>query len=115
MKPLITLTLLALNLSQGNSQQITDKLLHFGAGYVISTSSAALCYNFNLNKSVSVGIGLGTAAGLGKEVRDYVVYRGPDAFDFGFTVAGSFWGGFCIHTVIEKNKSIKKPIKFYDE
>lgn len=94
------------------STKLIDRYLHFGAGYIASTSSAALCYKFNINKSVEIGVGVGALAGVGKEIRDQIVYRGFDPFDFAFTVAGSFWGGFAIHTVIEKNKSIKKPIEF---
>jgi len=87
-----------------------DKILHFNAGYIISASAGSASYHFNINDSVSIGISAGVLAGFGKEVHDHIVYRGFDPFDFAFTANGSFWGGFTIHTIIQK-KPTKKPIQ----
>jgi hypothetical protein len=57
-----------------------DKILHFVAGLLIGLSALFIptCYAF----------GLVVIAGIGKEIKDQIVYRGFDIYDFWYTLAG---------------------------
>ena len=95
--------------------QGVDKYLHFGAGYVASSASSAFSYHVRINRAVTVGFGVGAVAGLGKEVRDQIVYKGFDPVDLLFTAQGSLFGSLCVKAAIvprAEYKNKKEPIKF---
>jgi hypothetical protein len=85
--------------------QPIDKMLHFGAGYIIGSATSAMTYDFKINNHIEIGIGAATAFGLGKEIRDQYVYKGFDVMDAVTTVAGGVFGSMCIKIAINKDKN----------
>lgn len=75
--------------------QPIDKMLHFGAGYIIGSATSAMTYDFKINNHIELGIGAATAVGLGKEIYDQYKYKGFDVMDAVATVAG----GVCLRNM----------------
>jgi len=84
--------------------QPIDKMLHFGAGYIIGSATSAMTYNFKINNHIELGIGAATLAGLGKEITDQYVYKGFDVMDAVATVAGGVCGTMCIKIAINNDR-----------
>lgn len=107
--------LIALLLAQSaNAQVQTDKVAHFGTGYVAgSVSNSIVLINSNGKhewwKSVGVGIGSGLIIGTGKELYDQWKYGGFDWVDLGSTVLGSTLGSVTIKISI--NSYLRKSGK----
>jgi len=59
----------------------TDKLLHFVAGFSIALIGSILF-------GKETGFALAILAGIGKEIRDQIVYGGFDIMDLIVTIAG---------------------------
>ena len=57
-----------------------DKILHCAAGLIIGISALFI--------QSSYAFGLVVIAGIGKEIKDHIVYRGFDMYDLWFTLAG---------------------------
>jgi hypothetical protein len=85
--------------------QPIDKMLHFGAGYIIGSATSAMTYNFKINNHIEIGIGAATALGLGKEMYDQYKYKGFDPFDFIVTAQGGVYGSMCIKIGINNDKN----------
>lgn len=90
-----------------NSQIQTDKVAHFGVGYVAGslTSSITLINSNGKNewwKSIGVGIGSGLILGVGKEMYDQHKYGGFDWKDLGCTVLGSALGSVTVKLTINR-------------
>jgi VanZ family protein len=85
--------------------QPVDKMLHFGAGYIIGSATSALTYDFKINKHIEIGIGAATLAGLGKELRDQYVYQGFDIMDAVTTVAGGVCGSLTIKIALNRHSN----------
>jgi VanZ family protein len=85
--------------------QPVDKMLHFGAGYIIGSATSAITYNFKINNHIEIGIGAATLAGLGKELRDQYVYKGFDVMDAVATGAGGVCGILTIKIALNKHSN----------
>jgi hypothetical protein len=85
--------------------QPVDKMLHFGAGYIIGSATSAITYNFKINNHIELGIGAATLAGLGKELRDEHVYQGFDVMDAVATVAGGVCGSLTIKIALNRHSN----------
>lgn len=108
-----TLTIIALLFASSSYAQIkTDKVAHFGVGYVVGATTGAITL-INSNgknewwKSLAVGFGSGLVIGTGKELYDQHKYGGFDWQDLGATVLGSTLGSVTIKISIDQYK--KKP------
>lgn len=105
MKKLIALWFISI--SSMMNAQVTDKVAHFGVGYVAgSISSGVTLINSNGKnewlKSISVGTASGIILGTTKEVYDYK-NNGPfDWKDLGVTVLGSTLGSITIKISINR-------------
>ena len=84
--------------------QPIDKMLHFGAGYIIGSATSAITYNFKINNHIEIGIGAATLAALGKELRDEHVYQGFDVMDAVATVAGGVCGSLTIKIALTRHR-----------
>jgi hypothetical protein len=84
--------------------QPVDKMLHFGAGYIIGSATSATTYNFKINNHIEIGIGAATLAGLGKELRDEHIYKGFDVMDAVATVAGGVCGSLTIKIALTRHR-----------
>jgi hypothetical protein len=84
--------------------QPVDKMLHFGAGYIIGSATSAITYDFKINNHIELGIGAATLAGLGKEIRDQYVYQGFDVMDAVATVAGGVCGSLTIKIALTRHR-----------
>jgi len=84
--------------------QPIDKMLHFGAGYIIGSATSAITYDFKINNHIEIGIGAATLAGLGKEIRDEHVYQGFDIMDAVATVAGGVFGSLIIKISLNRHR-----------
>jgi VanZ family protein len=84
--------------------QPIDKMLHFGAGYIIGSATSAITYDFKINNHIEIGIGAATAFGLGKEIRDQYVYKGFDVIDAVTTVAGGVCGSLTIKIALTRHR-----------
>jgi hypothetical protein len=115
MRQLIIFISLALNLSAVKSQGITDKYLHFGAGYVLGAGATAWAMHFNAKYPYEIGLAVPTFVGLGKEYYDFNHGGTPEIADGVFTFYGGLFGAMTLKISTTRNKSKKKPIKFYDE
>lgn len=87
----------------------TDKVAHFGVGYItgVASSSIILTHTKGKNewfKSVGIGIGTGIVIGTGKELYDEWKYNGFDFKDLGVTVLGSALGSVSIKITITQYK-----------
>jgi len=102
--------LLILNLPQGKSQ--TDKMLHFGAGYVIGASATAWAMHFDAKYPYEIGLAVPTFVGIGKEYYDSLGYGTPEWGDGVFTFYGGLFGAMTIKISTTRNKPVKKPISF---
>jgi len=68
-KGIIIILLLSISSIAQNIPQ--DKMLHFSACYLVSsTSTTLLSYKYSENKSMWIGIGLGVGVGIAKEIYD---------------------------------------------
>jgi hypothetical protein len=85
--------------------QPVDKMLHFGAGYIIGSATSAMTHNFKINNHIELGIGAATLAGLGKELRDQYVYQGFDIMDAVTTVAGGVCGSLTIKIALNRHSN----------
>ena len=85
--------------------QPIDKMLHFGAGYIIGSATSAITYDFKINNHIELGIGAAAAFGLGKEIRDQYVYKGFDVMDAVTTVAGGGFGSLTIKIALNKHSN----------
>ena len=86
------LTFIALLFASSSYAQIqTDKVAHFGIGYVVGTTTSSIslinskCKHEWL-KSIGVVVGSGLTIGIGKELYDQHKYGGFDWKDLGCTV-----------------------------
>ena len=100
MKKLFTIIALTV-LTYGNAQIKTDKVAHFGIGYVAGSLTTATTLALGNGKgewwkSVSVGIGTGVIIGTAKELYDFKDYGRFDWKDLGWTVLGSALGSVTI-------------------
>jgi len=84
--------------------QPVDKMLHFGAGYIVGSATSAMTYNFKINNHIELGIGAAAAVGLGKEIYDQYKYKGFDPFDFIVTAQGGVYGSMCIKIAINNDR-----------
>ena len=57
-----------------------DKILHFAAGLIIGLSAILLPWYLSFAAVI--------IAGVGKEIKDQIVYGGFDIYDLLFTIAG---------------------------
>ena len=62
---------------------MTDKILHFAAGFIIALG-------FTIVMSPIYGLAAGVSAGIAKELWDEFDYGGADFWDFFATLAGVF-------------------------
>jgi hypothetical protein len=87
-----------------------DKMLHFSAGYIISTAATASLHHRGVRNSELWGIAAGFAAGILKELVD----DRPDPADAYATMIGSVIGAAVISIPInEKNRHSKRiPVEF---
>ena len=104
MKNLFIALLLA---SSTHAQIQTDKVAHFGVGYVTgAVSSSIVLINSNGKnewfKSLAVGFGSGLIIGTGKELYDQWKYGGFNWVDLGATVLGSTLGSVTIKISINR-------------
>lgn len=104
MKTLITIILIHVGLT---ATAQTDKVAHFGVGYIVgATSNAIVLTNSNGKnewiKSVSVGLLSGALIGTAKEIYDYKDYGLFDWKDLGATVLGSTLGSVTIKLSINR-------------
>lgn len=112
MKLLITFILLTLNLTAGKSQGLTDKYLHFGAGYVLGAGATAWAMHFDARYPYEVGLAVPTFVGLGKEYYDFNNGGTPEWADGVFTFYGGIFGAMTLKISTTRNKDFKKPIEF---
>lgn len=103
-----TLTIIALLFSSSSFAQIkTDKVAHFGVGYVVGATTGVITL-INSNgknewwKSVAVGFGSSLIIGTGKELYDQYKYGGFNWQDLGWTVLGSTLGSVTIKFSINR-------------
>ena len=69
MKEIIIILLLSISSVAQNIPQ--DKMLHFSACYIVSsTSTTLLSYKYPKKKAMWIGIGLGVGVGVAKEIYD---------------------------------------------
>ncbi len=106
MKTLLTTIALAFALN-APAQIKTDKVAHFGIGYVTGalTTSATLIYSNGKHewlKSLSVGIASGVIVGTAKELYDFKDYGRFDWQDLGATVIGAALGSVTIKISINR-------------
>lgn len=95
----------ALLLSTTVSAQIqTDKVAHFGAGYVSGVIATGLTKPSKLTwfKSVGISLGVSTAIGVGKECYDLSKGKEFSFKDAGVTIIGGILGGVSVKIVIFK-------------
>ena len=85
--------------------QPIDKMLHFGAGYIIGSATSAITYDFKINNHIEIGIGASALFGVGKEIRDEYVYKGFDIMDALATVAGGVCGSLTIKIALNKHSN----------
>ena len=85
----------------------TDKVAHFGVGFVVGSASASIALN-NSNgraewlKSVSVGFAAGAVLGAAKELYDWCDYGVFNWQDLGATAAGGGFGGISVKIYINR-------------
>jgi hypothetical protein len=101
MKTLLLL-FFSLNLYSQIPQIPQDKLLHFSAGYIVSTGVTAFADKKGYKNPELYGLFAGFAAGIIKELID----TNPDPMDAYFTMWGSSVG-CAIITIPINNKKIK--------
>jgi uncharacterized protein YfiM (DUF2279 family) len=106
MKRLILILFLAFSLN-ANSQIKTDKVAHFGVGFISGAAATSITLN-NSNgrhewiKSISVGLLTGFVLGVGKEfydLKDYGVFNWGDAM---YTTVGGGVGGVSLKFSINR-------------
>ena len=75
----------------------TDKQLHMGGCYVISSMTTAMVYKrtSNKRKSMLIGFGTGIALGVAKELYD-IKHGNPELADIAADAIGSGLGTICI-------------------
>lgn len=85
--------------SSANAQIQTDKVMHFGAGALISATTTAITYKLTDNKTASMlcGFGMATLAGIGKEVYDKKTGKG--VADINDAIWTSIGGGIGVTIV----------------
>ena len=103
MKRLICMVLLVLSVNVNAQSSIpeffssTDKQLHMGGCYVISSMTTAMVYKRTANKrkSVLIGLGTGIALGVAKELYD-IKYGNPELGDIAADAIGAGLGVLCV-------------------
>ena len=75
----------------------SDKQLHMGGCYVISSMTTAMVYKrtSNKRKSMLIGFGTGIALGVAKELYD-IKHGNPELADIAADAIGSGLGTICI-------------------
>ena len=102
-----TLTLIALLFASSSFAQIkTDKVAHFGVGYVAGSLTTGTALSLGNGKgewwkSLAVGFGSGLIIGTGKELYDQHKYSGFNWQDLGATVLGSTLGSVTIRVTLK--------------
>lgn len=110
---LIFLMSFSLSFIYGQGDNLTDKYLHFGAGYAISSMTSSFSFHLKTKRPISIGISTGAAAGLVKEITDQYVYKGFDIVDLVVTAQGALFGGMCVKIALSPQaERRKKPIEF---
>ena len=119
MKIIFTIILLCMSIIlNGQLQSIfhPDKMLHFGAGYVIGSASTSIADVAGAKNPQAWGILTTLTAAVGKEVYDYSTGKGtPEAMDGWMTMVGGILGTVVVTIPIDTYKppfSSKKPISF---
>ncbi len=80
-----------------NSNAQTDKVAHFGVGYVASATTTAICQRYEIRHPVLLGIAVGTVLGIGKEAYDKYSGKGTPSYGDAFsTIGGSVLGSFTV-------------------
>lgn len=102
MKALVLIALLITSTSQAQIQ--TDKVAHFGVGYVSGAIAAGITKPTKLTWFKSIALGFGTSAvlGVGKEFYDQSKGKEFSYKDIGATVMGGVLGSVSIKIVIFK-------------
>lgn len=103
MKKMLCSVLLALSVSLNAQSSIpaffkaSDKQLHMGSCYVISSMTTALVYKRTANKrkSILIGLGTGIALGVAKELYD-IKCGNPELGDIAADAIGSGLGVLCV-------------------
>ena len=103
MKKMLCSVLLALSVSLNAQSSIpaffkaSDKQLHMGSCYVISSMTTALVYKRTANKrkSILIGLGTGIALGVAKELYD-IKCGNPELGDIAADVIGAGLGVLCV-------------------
>lgn len=75
---------------------LQDKGCHFIAGFVITLTVGFIAYYAGAEYPQGYGVLAGFIAGVAKEAKDQIDYRGADFFDFFATIAGTFFGGLVV-------------------
>ena len=105
---LLTLVLLLSCLHSGTAQTLPtippDKMLHFGAGYVIASGTAAALHYRGVKNADLWGLGAGVAAGVIKELID----DRADPADAYATMWGALVGSIVISIPIHNEKRYDK-------
>ena len=103
MKKMLCSVLLALSVSLNAQSSIpaffkaSDKQLHMGSCYVISSMTTALVYKRTANKrkSILIGLGTGIALGVAKELYD-IKCGNPELGDIAADAIGAGLGVLCV-------------------
>lgn len=106
MKQLITLVVIVYA-SKAVAQVQTDKVAHFGVGYVVSASTTAILQRYDVKGAVWYGIGLGTLLGIVKELYDKHSGNGQPSYSDAFsTIGGSVAGSVTVRISINNKRKI---------
>ena len=78
-----------------------DKKLHLLAGICITCIAILLCYLYYGTVNIWLGLGCGMAAGVAKEIYDYLDYGLFDKQDMLATWAGSLLGAGLVYMLLK--------------
>lgn len=78
-----------------------DGMLHFSAGYIVSTSVNGLLTKKGVKHSQYYGLAAGVAAGVAKELHDQHSYGVFSSSDLYYTAFGAFLGTIVFQVAIE--------------
>ena len=119
MKVIFTAILLCINvILNGQSQSIfhPDKMLHFGAGYMVGSIATSVAHAKGAKNPQAWGILTTLTVAVGKEVYDYSTGKGtPEMMDWWMTMVGGALGTIVVTIPLDIHKppfSSKKPISF---
>lgn len=79
----------------------SDKLYHFAAGTVVSTSTILMCKKLEIKHPYLLGFASATFAGIGKEILDKKTGGDVDFHDIEATMWGGYITTFSIYIIIE--------------